>query len=179
MTPYRDILIKDALEKVFPDQLPISVLQRQTPPDLIQLQAWFKCTVFQNISISSAGPSSCLLAAPEDVPLCMTVCASWYKCSYNMSPDAHSVSGRHCREICFLKRDGTNTRCTTSNFLHEHGASQNCWGLSLALCLQGTCSNVPPLTGSSARHIKMLWTETAALVELQWATSNSNYMMSG
>lgn len=42
MTPYLDVSIKDALEKVLPEQLSIPVLRRQTPPDLILIQAWFK-----------------------------------------------------------------------------------------------------------------------------------------
>lgn len=35
--------------------------------------------------------------------------------------------------------------------------------VSFVLCLEGTCSRVPPLTGTSVLHMQMVQTETASL----------------
>lgn len=73
----------------------------------------------------------------------------------------------------------TNSRHTISNFLREQGGFTEVLRVSLVLFLQGTCSNVPPLTGSSAHHLKMIWTEMLwYVVDSLLATSRSNHMMS-
>lgn len=98
MTPYLEVLIKDALEKVLPEQLSIPVLQRQTPPDLIQIQAWCKYAVIQNVSISSARPSSCS-------QLLKTFTCAWQCAPLGTSVESQRVqmSGRHYKEIHFPK----------------------------------------------------------------------------
>lgn len=72
MTPYLDIFIKDALEKVLPDQLSIT-----------------STLLFEMF------PSAAQAQCSENVPPSTTVCAPWCRCRVQMSNQSQEdITGR-------------------------------------------------------------------------------------